>query len=160
MYVNKATFSNPKVCITVSIQRRLSSVISYLERKWRPIPDNRPTDEINNDISSKDLSPISYAYDSRIEKFVNQKSDLWIQARESTRAAIPSMQMVEPITSASLSLSQLQCKNSVKLNSKNNNNVDSISKAGNDIKANSHNTCSSVDRIQEKDDLKSILLSV
>ena len=167
VYVNKATFCNPKVCITVSIQRRLSSVISYLERKWRPFPDNRPTDEINNDISSKNLSSNSYAYDSRIEKFVNQKSDLWIQARESTRAAIPSMQMVEPITSASLSLSQLQCKNSVKLNSKNNNNIDSISKAGNDIKANSHNTCSSVDKIpvihtpiQEKDDLKSETLSI
>ena len=89
------------------------------------------------------------------------------QARESPRAAIPSMQMVEPITSASLSLSQLQCKSSVKLNSKNNNNIDSISKAGNDIKANSHNTCSSVDKIpvihtpiQEKDDLKSETLSI
>ena len=142
VYVNKAAFANPKVCITMSIQRRLSSVITFLEKKWKP--NNlevvvKPIEDINESKSSPDLST-SFAQQNRLEKFNNKDSELWIQVRQSRKAVLPSLLTVEPITSASLSLSQLQCNNAVKVTAKNNN--EPISRTTNDIRATLENSSS------------------
>ena len=121
VYVNKAAFSNPNVCITVSIQRRLNSVITYLEKKWKPlekvmISEGEPSNHSKNILPNSSSAPTN-----RLEKLTSKHSELWIQVRQSTKLVLPSLQTVEPITSASLSLSQLHQCNPVKMVTKNNN---------------------------------------
>ena len=135
VYVNKAAFANPRVCITVSIQRRLSSVIEYLERKWKPVDSAKIFEETYSTISKYSL-PNFCAQNHRLEKFTSKNSELWVEVRQNANAVLPSLQTVEPITSASLSLSQLQ-NNAVKITSKNNN--DLISKTNVDIKTSPNN---------------------
>ena len=103
--VNRLALTNPRVCTTLALDRRLSSVIKKLESKFRPLDEKTWISCIAVLPQNSDLK-ITPCLPGRPKS----DSELWIVPRPGTTLSRPSITTQEPTTSTSLSLSHLQSK--------------------------------------------------
>ncbi len=96
--VHSDCFQNPHIRLRVNPQRRLASVIEFLERKWTP-PENKLQDTFKRSASSQSASTPSPV-----------GKELWLMTKSGTKLSTPVVTSVQPVTSSTLSLSSLQEK--------------------------------------------------
>jgi hypothetical protein len=93
--VHLNALTNASVTLTVRPSRCLASVIEHLEAKWRPLDEHR----------LKSIFPSAAGLKSS-----DLEEELWLMPKPGSKLASPSISVIGPTTSASLSLSNLQTK--------------------------------------------------
>lgn len=101
-YVNRIAASNPRISVTLGVDRRLGSVLDRLEKKFRPV-------EEKSWINCVSILPPSA--DTKLPPDPMPDQELWIIPRPGTTLKRPTLAPKENAsTSSSISLSHLQSK--------------------------------------------------
>jgi len=103
--VHKLAFQNPRLTLSVGLDKRLSSVLSYLDKKWAA------ADKVICDKFKDFVSPSFLTKSAAVKKCCHQEEDLWLVPKPGTKLMSPLLKPIEPLTSSTLSLSHLQTSN-------------------------------------------------
>ena len=99
--VNRKALSNPRVSVSISLDCRLSSVIKRLESRFSPA---------DNKMWLNCVALLPNAKDFTSGRTNLKDSELWVVPRPGTVLRKPTIATKEPMTSTTLSLSNLQSK--------------------------------------------------
>ena len=89
--------------MTVGLDKRLSAVISYLKSKWVPV-DNLLFEKYKEASTSSGPPTTSRSHQP------SDPEDLWLVPKPGSKLISPILRPIEPLTSSSLGLSNLQTK--------------------------------------------------
>lgn len=106
--VHGQCLQNPHVLIKVGLEKKLKSVIELLQKKWTP-----PAPVTNASFHSsynKKQSFSSQVQLAEVPEPTSASEELWILSQPGSKITMPKMRTVEPITSVTLSLSNVQAK--------------------------------------------------
>jgi len=101
--VHRDCIQNPRVNVTVGLDKRLSAVISYLKSKWVPV-DNLLFEKYKEASTSSGPPTTSRPHQP------SDPEDLWLVPKPGSKLISPILRPIEPLTSSSLGLSNLQTK--------------------------------------------------